>query len=760
MSGAFAGRIALHPYTMDGDRSVICHYLLRRYGCGWHTSSCANNHYFAQAGRVSLCRGGEAPRQLTFDTNSRRWYYDNMVSKDIIERLKQLVEQIEHHNYRYYVLDQPEISDAEYDRLFDELVRLEESYPELAAPDSPTQRVGAPPLKKFMTVSHALPMLSLNKVTTTEEFYEFDNRINGLLEGNRVEYVVDLKFDGLAVELIYENGLFTSGSTRGDGQTGEDITINLRTIKSIPLRLKGDPVPDLLEVRGEVIMFKSQFEKMNEKRLKNGEELFANPRNAAAGSVRQLNSRITASRPLYFFAYGTGRLSEESFTKHYKIMNYLKSIGFQVSEHLKLFSKPDDVSTYFTEISDQRNSLDYDIDGIVIKVNSFGQQQILGELSRSPRWAVAWKFPPQEETTRIEKIEVQVGRTGVLTPVAHLTPVRIGGVTVSRASLHNVDEMFRKNIKKGDRVIVRRAGDVIPQVVKVLDLRVSLNTTVHISDEELKAEIKNKYFSKCPACGSKTEEIEGEVAIRCPNPYCPAQLVERISHFASKGGMDIDGLGYKTVEMLVEKGFVKDIADLYAIPDHKKEILKVERTGEKWFSNLAAALENSKRRPLKNIIYALGIRNIGEHLASVIAVKFGSIDSLSRQTKDELTMVNEIGPIVADSIIAYFKDKRNTEILDKLIKYGVELPEEKTESVTGKLDSAAFVLTGTLAGFTRSKAKEEIEKRGGQVISSVSSKTDYVIVGADPGSKYDKAQKLGIAILNETEFIKLLSENE
>ncbi len=685
-----------------------------------------------------------------------------MVSEEIIKRIKQLREQIEYHNYRYYVLDQPEISDAEYDRLFDELTGLENRYPELISPDSPTQRVGAPPLEKFERVRHALPMLSLNKVAATEEFYNFDRRIKELLagEGGQVEYVVDLKFDGLAVELIYEKGLLVTGSTRGDGVTGENITANLRTVKSIPLKLNDESFPDLFEVRGEVIIFKSLFEKLNEKRLANAEELFANPRNAAAGSLRQLNSKITASRPLNFFAYGIGRLSGKSFDSHYESMIYLKQLGFPVSEQLKKFDKPGDVERCFNEISLRRNDFDYDIDGIVIKVDNLYQQQILGELSRSPRWAVAWKFPPQEEVTRIENIEVQVGRTGILTPIAHLEPVRIGGVTVTRASLHNVDEMSRKNIEKGDRVIVRRAGDVIPQVVKVLDLKRSISDPISISEDEIKAKIVEKYFKKCPACGSKTEKLEGEVAIRCPNPYCPAQLVERISHFASKGGMDIDGLGYKTVEMLVEKGFVEDISDLFKILEHKDEILKLERTGEKWFSNLVTALEDSKHRPLENIIYALGIRNIGEHLATVIASKFGSIDNLSKQAKDDLTRINEIGPIVADSLVAYFNDKRNIEILNKLKRYGVVFPEGKAESTSGKLEGKTFVLTGTLEGYSRNEAKKQIEKRGGRVVSSVSSKTDYVVVGSDPGSKYDKALKLGVVIITEDDFMKLLTENE
>lgn len=669
-----------------------------------------------------------------------------MVTGEIKKRVKQLRKQIEYHNYRYYILDKPEITDAEYDKLFDELSELEKRFPELVTLDSPTQRVGAPPLEKFETVRHALPMLSLNKATTAEEFNDFHRRVNELSagEGGEINYTVEPKFDGLAVELIYKNGLFVTGSTRGDGITGEDVTVNLRTVNSIPLKLNDAPV--LLEVRGEVIMFKSLFNKLNEKRLKAGEELFANPRNAAAGSVRQLDSKITASRPLYFFAYGTGQVSGKSFDGHFETMTYLRQIGFAVNEHLKKLNDVKDVEKYYSKILKLRDSLDYDIDGIVIKVDNYHQQQIIGELSRSPRWAVAWKFPPQQVTTIIEDIKVQVGRTGILTPVAHLKPVKVGGVTVSRASLHNEDELKRKDVKIGDTVIVQRAGDVIPEVVKVI-----VSKRDGTEKRFLMPEV-------CPVCNSRTVRIEGEAATRCINPYCSAQLVERIFHYASKAAMDIEGLGYKTVELLVDKGFINDIADLYKIPEYKEEILKLERTGEKWFSNLVTALENSKHRPLENLIYSLGIRNVGEHLASVIARKFSSVNNLKKQTKEQLTRVNEIGPIVADSIISYFKDKRNIEILNKLKEFGVEFPEAKTSTVTDKLSGKTFVLTGTLKSFSRQQATREIEELGGRVTPSISKKTDYVIVGTDPGSKYDKALKLGIKILNEEGLKKLLSD--
>jgi DNA ligase (NAD+) len=672
----------------------------------------------------------------------------NMVPEEIKERIDRLRKQIEHHNYRYYTLDEPEITDADYDKLFDELLMLEKRYPELVTPDSPTQRVGAPPLERFETVRHALPMMSLNKATTADEFHDFHRRMNELLagDGGEINYTVEPKFDGLAVELVYKNGLFVTGSTRGDGVVGENVTVNLKTIGTVPLSLKGDDIPPMIEVRGEVIIFKSQFNKLNEGRLKAGEELFANPRNAAAGSVRQLDSKITASRPLHFFAYGIGQVSGMSFDDHFETMIYLKQIGFVVNEHLSRFDDTKDIEKYYSEILELRDGLDYDIDGIVIKVDNYHQQEILGELSRSPRWAIAWKFPPQQVTTTVEDIRIQVGRTGILTPVAYLKPVRVGGVTVSRASLHNEDELNRKDIKIGDTVIVQRAGDVIPEVVKV------------IKSKRNGSERSFSMPTVCPVCGSKTIRIEGEAAVRCINPYCRAQLVERIFHFASKPAMDIEGLGFKTVEMLVEKGFIADVADLYKIPEHKEEILKTERTGDKWFSNIVKALENSKHPPLENLIYAFGIRNVGEHLASVIAKKFGSIGNLKKQSKEQLTLVNEIGPIVADSIIAFFKDKRNVKILDKLKKLGVEFAEEKISSGSGKLNGMTFVLTGTLEDYTRQQATKEIEMRGGRTTSSVSKNTSYVIAGNDPGSKYNKALKLGIKILSEEKFKNLLSD--
>ncbi len=669
-----------------------------------------------------------------------------MTLKDIEKKAAKLKQEIERHNYLYYVLDRPEVSDAEFDDLFNQLLQLEKEHPELKTPDSPTQRVGAPPLDKFESVKRELPMLSLNKVTSSEEFDDFIRRLNDILagEGGKIDYAADLKFDGLAVELVYRNGLLELGLTRGDGVTGENVTENIKTIKSIPLKLPIADPPELIEVRGEVIILKSHFEKLNRKQLESGEKAFANPRNAAAGSLRQLDSSITASRPLYFFAYAVGRARGINLRSQSETCKYFAKLGFRISAQNKLLKSPDEVKQYFEDIAAIRNDLDFDIDGIVIKVNDFHQQEILGNIARSPRWAVAWKFPPQQVTTVVEDIQVQVGRTGILTPVAHLKPALVGGVTVARATLHNEDELNAKDIRIGDTVLIQRAGDVIPEVVMVIE------------SKRTGKERKFDMPKRCPACSSKTVRIEGEAANRCVNPSCPAQLVEHITHFASKGGMDIEGLGGKTVQLLAENKFIDDIADLYDIPKHKEQILKLERTGEKWFDNLVTALENSKHRPLENIIYALGIRNIGDHLASVIARQFGSIDNLMRQTREQLVEINEIGPIVADSIVTYFDDPRNVTVLNKLKDAGVVFPEEENISVENKLTGKTFVLTGTLSKFSRNEAKKRIEESGGRVTSSVSKKTNYVVVGENPGGKHDKALQLGVTVLDEDAFIKLI----
>jgi DNA ligase (NAD+) len=664
--------------------------------------------------------------------------------KKVIERVKNLREQINYHNYLYYVLDNPEISDAEYDRLFDELLELEKKYPELITPDSPTQRVGATPLEEFKTVRHSLPMLSLNKSTSEPEFLDFHRRVLELsgVEEKKIKYTVEPKFDGLAIELVYRKGIFTIGSTRGDGVVGEDVTQNLKTIKTIPLKLLGKTPPNLLEVRGEVIINKDDFEKLNKQREKMEEPLFANPRNAAAGSVRQLDPKITSSRPLNMFVYGIGRVEGKSLSNHWDSIHYLKELGFKLSQYVELCDNVDQVKSYYDKLLKLRNDLPYEIDGMVIKVNEFVLQEKLGELSRSPRWAVAWKFPAQQENTIIKDIIVSVGRTGALTPVAILEPVRVGGVEVSRATLHNEDEVKKKDVRIGDTVVIQRAGDVIPEVVKVV---------------ESKRTGKEKKFvmpDKCPVCGSKVERPEGEAIHRCTGIACPAQIKENLAHFVSKGAMDMDGLGYKFLEQMIDKKIIQDQADLYFLK--KDDLMKMDRMGDKLAQNLLDAIDQSRNPSLLNLIYALGIRNVGYHLAGVLAKNFKSIDNLAKQTVDDLTQVYEIGPIVAQSIYNFFHNPKNLKVLEKLKKGGVKFPVEKAKVKETPLSGKTFVLTGGLDSFSRDEATKIIEEMGGRISSSVSKKTDFVIVGKDPGSKYDNALKLGVKTINEGEFKKLI----
>jgi DNA ligase (NAD+) len=664
--------------------------------------------------------------------------------KKVIEQIQQLREQINYHNHLYYVLDNPEISDAEYDRLFDELVDLEKKYPELVTPDSPTQRVGAAPLEEFKTVRHSLPMLSLNKATSEAEFLDFHRRVlelSGLSE-KKIKYTVEPKFDGLAVELVYRKGILTIGSTRGDGVVGEDVTQNLKTVNTIPLKLLGKTQTNLLEVRGEVIINKDDFEKLNKQREKTDEPLFANPRNAAAGSVRQLDPKITNSRPLNMFVYGIGRVEGKNLSNHWDTIQYLKELGFKLSHYVELCEKVDQVKSYYDKLLKIRNDLPYEIDGMVIKVNEFELQEKLGELSRSPRWAVAWKFPAQQENTKIKDIIVSVGRTGALTPVAILEPVRVGGVEVSRATLHNEDEVRKKDVRIGDTVVVQRAGDVIPEVVKVI---------------ESKRTGKEKKFvmpDKCPVCGSKAERPEGEAIHRCTGIACPAQIKENMAHFVSKGAMDMEGLGYKFLEQMIDKKIIQDQADLYFLK--KEDMMKMDRMGDKLAQNLLDAINNSTSPSLTNLIYALGIRNVGYHIAGVLAKNFESIDNLAKQSKEDLTKVYEIGPILAESIYNFFHNPKNLKVLEKLKKGGVKFPVEKVKVKETPLSGKTFVLTGGLDSFTRDEATKIIEEMGGRVSSSVSKKTDFVLVGKDPGSKYDNALKLGVKTINEEEFRKLI----
>jgi len=664
----------------------------------------------------------------------------------MLDRIQRLRGEINRHNHAYYVQDSPEVSDAEYDRLFDELVALEEAHPELVSPESPTQRVGAAPLEEFETVRHSLPMLSLNKATSEEEFLDFHRRVRELsgLSDEEVQYTAEPKFDGLAVELIYREGIFQLGCTRGDGIVGEDVTLNLRTVNSIPLSLLEGSIPELLEVRGEVIMTKEDFARLNREREKADQPLFANPRNAAAGAVRQLDPRITNTRPLSLFAYGIGRVEGEELTHHWDSLQRLKRLGFRISEHARLCGTVDEVIEYHRQILDQREGLPYEIDGIVIKVNAFSVQQRLGELSRSPRWAVAWKFPAQQEHTRVQDIIISVGRTGSLTPVAVLEPVRVGGVEVSRASLHNEDEVRKKDVRIGDTVVIQRAGDVIPEVVKVVESKRTGNERVFTMPD------------KCPVCGSEAERPEGEAIHRCTGFACPAQIKENLAHFVSKGAMNMDGLGRRLLEQMVDKGIIEDPADLYFLD--KEALMKMDRMGDKLAENLLVSIAKSRTPDLSNLIYGLGIRNVGYHLAGVLAKTFKSIGNLAEQSVEELTRVHEVGPIVAQSLHNYFQNPKNLEILDKLKRGGVQFPVEETRAGEAPLAGRTIVLTGGMDTLTRDEARSLIEEKGGRVSSSVSKKTDFVIVGKDAGSKLDKARKLGVEILNEEEFKKMIGQ--
>lgn len=668
--------------------------------------------------------------------------------QEVKGRTVELREQIHYHNHLYYVLDNPEISDAEYDRLFDELMEIEGRYPELVTADSPTQRVGATPLEAFKTVKHNLFMLSLNKANSEAEFMDFHRRVMVLAKINEQEmrYTVEPKFDGLAVELVYQKGVFVQGATRGDGVIGEDVSSNLRTIKSIPLRLMGKDPPDLIEVRGEVIMNKEDFARMNRERGEAGDPLFANPRNAAAGSVRQLDPRVTSTRPLNMFAYGIGRLEGTNFTNQWEIIQYLKRLGFKISQYADRCESADQIKAYYKGMLAIRDNLPYEADGIVIKVNEFALQERLGELSRSPRWAVAWKFPPQQENTRIRDIVVNVGRTGALTPVALLEPVRVGGVEVSRATLHNEDEVKKKDIRIGDTVVIQRAGDVIPEVVKVVMSKRTGREKIFVMPDA------------CPACNSKTERPEGEAIHRCQGLSCPAQIKEKLAHFASRGAMDIDGLGRKLLEQMVDKKIIQDQADLYFLK--KEDLMKMDRMGDKLAENLLHAVDRSRKPALINLIYGLGIRNVGYHLAGVLSRHFKSLEFLASQGIEDLTRVPEVGPIVAQSIYHFFHNPRNLQVLEKLKRGGVVFPVEQEEGRKRPLDGKTFVLTGGLEGYTRDEARKTIEDLGGKVASSVTKRTDFVVVGKDPGSKQNDALRLGIKTLSEEDLRKMIGPSD
>ena len=666
-----------------------------------------------------------------------------MATEELRKKVEKLREEIEYHNYRYYVLDQPEISDAQYDRLMRELERLEGQHPELRTPNSPTRRVGAPPLEEFEIVKHTVPMLSLANAFDETEAKDFDKRVKKFLGTSAdVEYVTEPKLDGLAVELVYERGQFVVGSTRGDGVNGENITQNLRTIKTIPLRLirKEISVPERLEVRGEVILQLNKFKELNRKREEMGEPLFANPRNAAAGSVRQLDSKITAGRPLEIYCYGIGEVRGRAFKTHWEILQTFSRWGLRTNPNTRRCKNIHEVIKYYHEINEKRENLPYEIDGIVIKVDHLDLQTRLGEIARSPRWALAFKFQPKQETTKILDIIVQVGRTGALTPVAVMEPVKVGGVEVSRATLHNQDEIDKKDVRVGDTVIIQRAGDVIPEVVQVIE------------SKRTGKEKKFKMPSKCPVCGA--EVIREEAIHRCIGLDCSAQLKGRIKHFASKRAMDIEGLGLKLIDQLVDKGLVKDVADIYYIT--KEQLIELERMADKSAQNIIDAIEASKTKPLSKFLYAIGVRHVGETTAEDLARHFPRLDDFPHFSEENLMEVEGIGPEVAASMHQFFRDKKNKESIERLKKAGVKVIEPKAKG-KGKLAGKTFVFTGALKSYGRDEARNLVESMGGMTASSVSKKVDFVVVGEDPGSKFDKARELGIKTLTEQEFRKMIT---
>lgn len=664
--------------------------------------------------------------------------------KSEIERLRH---QINDHNYRYYVLDDPVISDAEYDKLFQRLKKLEAEHPELVTPDSPTRRVGAPPVKEFAEVQHEVPMLSLDNAFAEEDIAAFDQRIHDRLKiSSPIEYCCEPKFDGLAINIRYVKGVLTQAATRGDGMTGEEVTENVKTIQSVPLHLRGNDYPALLDVRGEVFMTKKGFEELNTRAAHHKEKVFANPRNAAAGSLRQLDSKITATRRLEVYFYGIGAIKGgKHFKKHSEILKNLEEWGLRVNPRVKVVHGVDGCLTYYKNMGSERAKLPYEIDGVVYKVNSLTEQEKLGFVSRAPRWAIAHKFPAEEANTVIESVEFQVGRTGALTPVARLKPVFVHGVTVSNATLHNMDEINRKDIHIGDHVIIRRAGDVIPEVVGVVKGKRS---------KEVKKIIIPKH---CPVCHSAIEHIEGEAVARCTGGlFCPAQRKETIKHFASRRAMDIEGLGDKLVEQLVDTKLLTTVADIYHLT--KSELEDLERMGEKSAVNLLEQIEKSKKTTLARFLYALGIREVGESTAKQLASYFKTIQGLQSAPEEALQSVPDIGPIVAAHIVHFFHEQHNRSIIDKLLKAGVHwepVRDAKHKPLMGK----TFVITGTLSAMSRDEAKEQLEKLGAKVSGSVSSKTSYVVVGEDPGSKYDKAKELHIDILDEKAFLNLLKRS-
>jgi len=662
------------------------------------------------------------------------------IKQSVQDGIESLRDEIRRHEYRYYVLDDPEISDAEFDRLMNELKKLEAAHPELITSDSPTQRVGGKPREGFVKVAHSVPMLSLDNAYSEEELRNWERRVHELSGRKDIEYVCELKLDGMSLALRYEDGKLVRGITRGDGNTGEDVTSNVRTVRSVPLsisheKLKKAGIPADFEVRGEMLMPIASFKKMNEERAKQDLSQFANPRNATAGTVRQLEPSITAQRRLDYFTYMLIANGRTIFNQHWQTLNALEDAGFKVNPRRALADNFDEVRKFIGEWEEKRESLPYEIDGVVIKVNSTALQRELGFTGKAPRWAMAYKYAARGGITQIENIHVQVGRTGKLTPVAELKPVPIGGTTVSRATLHNMDEIERLGVKIGDWVEVERGGDVIPKVTRVID-----------DDKHPRGRKSFHMPEKCPVCGGHVVRAEGEADHRCVNQKCPAKLRETILHFASRGVMNIDGMGDALVAQLTDRGVVKDVADIYKLT--KIDLLKLDRMGDKSAQNVLNEIANSKKLPLERVIYGLGIRFVGERTAQFLAEHFGDISALEKAGEEELQQVEEVGPRIAKSIVEFFAEPKNRELVDELRAAGLTLKGKKKERGT-KLAGKTFVLTGTLTNYTRDEAKKLIEDAGGKVAGSVSKRTDYVVAGADAGSKLDKARELGVAVLDE-----------
>ena len=668
------------------------------------------------------------------------------MKKDIEKKIEKLRGLINHHDRKYYVENKPEVSDQEYDRLMKELEKLEDAHPEFIVPDSPTQRVSGEVLKGFETVEHRVPMLSMDNTYSSEEIIEFDKRVKKNLEVDELAYVVELKIDGVSISLLYENNRFIRGATRGDGFKGDDITVNLKTIRSLPLRLitrKNIKIPKLFEARGEIYMPHEAFKKINKQREKDGEELFANPRNACSGSLKLLDSSMVSKRHLDMYIYGIGYINDPLFETQHEALCFLREAGFRTNPHIKNCRSIEEVIKYCKEWEGKKDSLNYDIDGMVIKVDSFSFQKNLGETTKSPRWMIAYKFPAERKETVLKDIIVQVGRTGTLTPVAMLKPVELSGSVVSRATLHNQDEIMRKDIRIGDHVIIEKAGEIIPQVVEAL---------------KNKRTGKEKKFSmpgRCPVCDSPVKSIEGEVALRCEDLSCPDQLKERIKHFASRDAMDIEGMGVAIAIQLVDKKMVKDYGDIYYLKHD--EVAGLERMADRSASNLIEAIARSKANSLNRLVYGLGIRHVGVRAAWILSSRFKSLDKIAVQEIEELEAINEIGPIVARSIHSFFRMKESKKVIEKLKKAGVNTVSRVTCHVSRDIEGRTFVITGSLESISRQEAEELIRKLGGNASSSVSKKTDYLIMGKEPGSKLEKAKKLGVKIIEEREFKKMTS---